>query len=172
MKEEEEATPAKTEWSHTPEEMEHEQPKNEEQSDQTQRVRSQFPHLLRKLQAPKTIGVVVQTFSVVIVMALQKHDLLGQHLHHLLLLLKRHCHLAEKIIVILQGPSLHQHLLFQLMDLPGVVVLQLAILLSGLPQGLDVGQQLCANGGSIVSQTSHPAVGLLGRNLWVKQPPH
>jgi hypothetical protein len=122
----------------------------EEQSDQTQRIRSQFPHHSRKLQAAKTIGVVIQLLPIVIVMALQEHDLLGQYFHDLLLLLKCRRHLAKKIVVIFQGSPLGQHLLLQLPDLPSMVVLQLPILLSGLPQRLDVGQQLGTNGGSVV----------------------
>jgi hypothetical protein len=139
---------------------------------QHKRIRSRFPHLLRKLQAPKTIRVVVQPLPVVIVMALQKHDLLGQCLHNLLLLLKCHSQLAKQIIMIFQGSPLGQHLVLQLVDLPGVVILQLLILLSSLPQGLDVGQQLGPNGGSITCQTSHPTIGLFRRNLWIEQPPH
>jgi hypothetical protein len=136
------------------------------------RIRSRFPHHLRELQAAKTIRKVIQPFSVVIIVALQEHDLLGQDLHDLLLLLKRRCHLAEKIVVIFQGLPLGHHLPLQLTDLPGMIVLQLAILLGGLPQGLDVGEQLGSNGSGIPRQPGHPTIGTLRRDLRIKQSPH
>jgi hypothetical protein len=93
------------------------------ESDPMHIIRSRFPHLLGHLQTTKMIGMVVQPFTIVIVVTLQEHDLCCHHLHGLLLFLDDCRQLADQVVMVFQGSPLGQHLTLQVVDLSSMVVL-------------------------------------------------
>jgi hypothetical protein len=80
--------------------------------------------------------------------------------------------LADKILMVFQRTPLNQQPALEIADLLSMNILDLPVLLGGLPQELDVQEQLGAHDSHITSHLSHPMVQLFRRHLWIKEPTH